>query len=74
MINITKTYLSSKEKYADEIYANGWVTNNGPLEKRIVAYLGFNHTIVMTEVNKSSLSAFILGKFVVSGINFLRRL
>ncbi len=33
MINVTKTYLPNKEKYqkyVDEIYANGWVTNNGP--------------------------------------------
>jgi len=32
MINVTKTYLPNKEqykKYIDEIYANGWVTNNG---------------------------------------------
>lgn len=37
MINVTKTYLPNKEKYqsyVDEIYANGWVTNNGPLVQR----------------------------------------
>jgi hypothetical protein len=33
MINVTKTYLPDKKKfqcYVDEIYANNWVTNNGP--------------------------------------------
>lgn len=47
MINVTKTYLPNKEKYqkyVDEIYANGWVTNSGPLvkklEKRLAEYLG----------------------------------
>jgi len=34
MINVTKIYLPDKEKYQkyiDEIYANGWVTNNGKI-------------------------------------------
>ena len=38
MINVTKTYLPNKEKYhkyVDEIYANGWITNNGPLVKKL---------------------------------------
>ena len=46
MINVTKTYLPDKEKYKkyiDQIYANGWVTNNRPivklLEKRLSEYL-----------------------------------
>ncbi len=34
MINITKTYMSSKEKYqkyVDEIFNSGWVMNNWKL-------------------------------------------
>ena len=55
MINVTKTYLPDKAKYKqyiDEIYANGWVTNNGPmvkaLEKRLAAYLGVKNLILVS--------------------------
>ena len=55
MINVTKTYLPSKEKYKkyiDEIYANGWVTNNGPmvklLEKRLAQYLGVKNIVLIS--------------------------
>ncbi len=55
MINVTKTYLPNKEKYkkyVDEIYANGWVTNNGPmvksLEKRLAAYLGVKNIVLVS--------------------------
>ena len=54
MINVTKTYLSNKEKYqkyVDEIYANRWVTNNGPLvkklEKRLAEYLGVKNIVLV---------------------------
>jgi dTDP-4-amino-4,6-dideoxygalactose transaminase len=54
MINVTKTYLPSKEKYqkyVDEIYANGWVTNNGSLvqklEKRLAEYLGVKNVVLV---------------------------
>lgn len=55
LINVTKTYLPNKEKYkqyVDEIYANGWITNNGPLlrrlEKRIEEYLGVKNIILVS--------------------------
>ncbi|MDP3587818.1 MAG: DegT/DnrJ/EryC1/StrS family aminotransferase [Sulfuricurvum sp.] len=55
MINVTKTYLPNKEKYKqyiDEIYANGWVTNNGPLvqrlEKRLAEYLGVKNIVLVS--------------------------
>ncbi|MDD5716263.1 MAG: DegT/DnrJ/EryC1/StrS family aminotransferase [Sulfuricurvum sp.] len=55
MINVTKTYLPNVEKYKqyiDEIYANGWVTNNGPLvqklEKRLAEYLGVKNLILVS--------------------------
>lgn len=54
MINVTKTYLPNKEKYkkyVDEIYDNGWVTNNGPLvqelEKRLAEYLGVKNIVLV---------------------------
>ena len=54
MINVTKTYLPNKEKYKkyiDEIYENGWLTNNGPLvqrlEKRLAEYLGVKNMILV---------------------------
>jgi dTDP-4-amino-4,6-dideoxygalactose transaminase len=54
MINVTKTYLPDIDKYKsyiDEIYANGWVTNNGPLvkrlEKRLAEYLGVKNIILV---------------------------
>ena len=55
LINVTKTYLPNKEKYkqyVDEIYANGWITNNGPLlqrlEKRIAEYLGVKNIVLVS--------------------------
>lgn len=55
MINVTKTYLPDIEKYksyVDEIYNNGWVTNNGPLvqklEKRLAEYLGVKNIILVS--------------------------
>ena len=55
MINVTKTYLPNKEKYKkyiDEIYENGWLTNNGPLvqrlEKRLAKYLGVKNIILVS--------------------------
>lgn len=55
MINVTKTYLPNKEKYKqyiDEIYANNWVTNNGPLvqrlEKRLAEYLGVKNIVLVS--------------------------
>jgi dTDP-4-amino-4,6-dideoxygalactose transaminase len=54
MINVTKTYLPNKEKYKkyiDNIYANGWITNNGQmveeLEKRLAKYLGVKNIILV---------------------------
>ena len=54
MINVTKTYLPDKEKYknyVDEIYANGWITNNGPLvkrlEKKLAEYLGVKNIVLV---------------------------
>jgi dTDP-4-amino-4,6-dideoxygalactose transaminase len=55
MINVTKTYLPNKEKYqkyVDEIYENGWITNNGPLvqrlEKKLEEYLGVKNLILVS--------------------------
>ena len=55
MINVTKTYFPNKEKYKkyiDEIYENGWVTNNGPLvkrlEKRLAEYLGVKNIVLVS--------------------------
>jgi len=54
MINVTKTYLPDKEKYkkyVDEIYSNGWITNNGPmvkeLENRLADYLGVKNIVLV---------------------------
>ena len=54
MINVTKTYLPNKDKYqkyVDEIYANGWITNNGlmvkELEKRLADYLGVKNIVLV---------------------------
>ena len=54
MINVTKTYLPNKKKYKeyiDEIYSNGWVTNNGPmvrkLEERLAEYLGVKNIVLI---------------------------
>ena len=55
MINVTKTYLPDKEKYRkyiDEIYTNGWITNNGPLvkllEKKLADYLGVKNIVLVS--------------------------
>jgi dTDP-4-amino-4,6-dideoxygalactose transaminase len=52
MINVTKTYLPDIDKYKsyiDAIYANGQLTNNGPLvqklEERLSKHLGVKHVI-----------------------------
>ncbi len=54
MINVTKTFLPDKQKYmdyVDEIFANGWITNDGPLlkrlEKRLAEYLGVKHVVLV---------------------------
>lgn len=54
-INVTKTYLPDKDKYKryiDEIYENGWVTNNAPLvqrlEQRLAEYLGVKNIILVS--------------------------
>jgi len=54
MINVTKTHLPDIDKYKhyiDEIYANGWVTNNGPmvkkLEQKLAAYLGVKNVVLV---------------------------
>jgi dTDP-4-amino-4,6-dideoxygalactose transaminase len=55
MINVTKPYLPTKEKYKayiDEIYDSGWLTNNGPLvkrlEKRLAEYLGVKNIVLVS--------------------------
>lgn len=55
MINVTKTYLPNKDKYKkhiDEIYENGWLTNNGPLvqrlEKKLEEYLGVKNIVLVS--------------------------
>lgn len=55
MINVTKAYLPNKDKYKkyiDEIYENGWLTNNGPLvqrlEKRLAEYLGVKNIVLVS--------------------------
>lgn len=55
MINVTKTYLPNKDKYKqyiDEIYDNGWITNNGPLvqklEKKLAEYLGVKNIVLVS--------------------------
>ena len=55
MINVTKTYMPDKEKYKkyiDQIYENGWITNNGPmvreLEKRLAEYLGVKNIVLVS--------------------------
>jgi dTDP-4-amino-4,6-dideoxygalactose transaminase len=53
-INVTKTYLpdrSKYDKYIDEIYKNGWITNDGPLVKelteRLETYLGVKNLLLV---------------------------
>ncbi|RUM44163.1 MAG: DegT/DnrJ/EryC1/StrS family aminotransferase [Hydrogenimonas sp.] len=55
MTYVTKVYYPNKEKfkaYIDEIYDNGWLTNNGPLvqklEKRLEEYLGVKNLLCVT--------------------------
>lgn len=55
MINVTKTYLPNKEKYqkyVDEIFESGWITNNGPmvqkLEKRLAEHLGVKNVVLVS--------------------------
>jgi len=55
MINVTKSYLPNKDKYKkyiDEIYENGWLTNQGPLlqrlEKRLAEYLGVKNIVLVS--------------------------
>lgn len=55
MINVTKTYLPNKEKYiqyVNEIYSNGWITNNGTLvrklEKRLEKHLGVKNIVLVS--------------------------
>lgn len=54
MINVTKTYLPNKEKYqkyVDEIFESGWITNGGPkvkeLEIRLAKYLGVKNVVLV---------------------------
>ena len=58
MINVTKTYLPDKEKYqkyVDEIFANGWVTNSDPLAKKLerslAEYLGVKNIVLVSNTN-----------------------
>jgi dTDP-4-amino-4,6-dideoxygalactose transaminase len=55
MINVTKTYLPNKEKYqryVDEIFERGWITNNGvlvkKLEKRLSEYLNVKNIVLVS--------------------------
>ncbi|MBU3014058.1 DegT/DnrJ/EryC1/StrS family aminotransferase [Poseidonibacter lekithochrous] len=55
MINVTKTYLPNKEKYqkyVDEIFESGWITNNGPilkkLERRLAEHLGVKNVVLVS--------------------------
>ncbi|GLR65034.1 DegT/DnrJ/EryC1/StrS family aminotransferase [Marinospirillum insulare] len=54
MITVTKTYLPNKAKYqayVDQIFASGWLTNNGALvqklEQRLKEHLGVKHLILV---------------------------
>lgn len=55
LINVTKTHMPNKDKYkayVDEIYENGWVTNYGPLvkrlETRLADYLGVKNVVLVS--------------------------
>ncbi len=55
MINVTKTYLPSLEKYQDfvqRIFESGWLTNNGEftrtLEKRLSEYLQVPYVVLVS--------------------------
>lgn len=54
MIPVTKSYLPNKAKYqayVDQIFASGWLTNNGALvqklEQRLKEHLGVKHLILV---------------------------
>ena len=54
MINVVKPYLPPIEKYKeyiDEIYASGWITNNGPLlqelERRLKIFLDVDNLVLV---------------------------
>jgi dTDP-4-amino-4,6-dideoxygalactose transaminase len=55
MIPVTKTwlpYIRKYQRYVEKIYANGWVTNGGPLvkelEARLADYLGVKHIVLVS--------------------------
>lgn len=55
MINVTKTYLPSKELYklyVDQIFESGWITNSGAfvnkLEHALCNYLGVEHLLLVS--------------------------
>ncbi len=55
MINVTKTYLPSLEKYQEyvrQIFESGWLTNNGKftqaLEKRLAEYLEVPYVVLVS--------------------------
>lgn len=55
MINVTKTFLPNKKKYLsyiDEIFESGWITNNGPmvrkLEKKLADFLGVKNIVLVS--------------------------
>lgn len=54
-INVTKPFLPPREDYqrlVDQIWARGWLTNNGPLlnrlETELKAFLGVDHLLMVT--------------------------
>lgn len=54
MINVTKSYLPDRKKldaYIDQVYSTAWLTNNGPLLKRLEArlreYLGVRNIVLV---------------------------
>lgn len=55
VINVTKSYFPQREKldkYIDQIYASGWMTNNGKLleelEQRLKAFLGVEYLVLVS--------------------------
>ncbi|KAB3526639.1 DegT/DnrJ/EryC1/StrS family aminotransferase [Alkaliphilus serpentinus] len=55
MINVTRTYLPSRErykKYIDKIFDSGWITNNGQmvkaLEQKLEEYLGVKNLVLVS--------------------------
>lgn len=55
MISISSPYMPNKKKYqslVDDIYASGWITNNGPmvqrLESALQSYLGVKNLVLVT--------------------------